>query len=79
MPVKCELLARAAFMHHADKGHDALKHYPAVKGLIDAPLAGVLSEDLSCTDLCLKFYQVFLIIYLFISLSCVLYLLHNQM
>ena len=28
-----ELLTGAAFMHHNDKGHDALKHYAALKGL----------------------------------------------
>ena len=28
-----ELLTRAAFMHHADQGSDALKHYAALKGL----------------------------------------------
>ena len=27
--------ARAAFMHHDDKGHNAWKHYTALKGLID--------------------------------------------
>ena len=26
-------LARAAFMHHDDKGHSAVKHYAAIKGL----------------------------------------------
>ena len=26
-------LARTAFMHHADQGHNALKHYAALKGL----------------------------------------------
>ena len=29
-----ELRARAALMHHADKGHSALKHHAAFKGLI---------------------------------------------
>ena len=28
-----ELLTRAALMHHDDKGHDALKQYPALKWL----------------------------------------------
>ena len=28
-----QLLTRDAFMHHDDKVHDALKHYPALKGL----------------------------------------------
>ena len=28
-----ELLARAARMHHGDKGHTLLKHYAALKGL----------------------------------------------
>ena len=29
-----ELLARAAFMHHDDQGHDALRHDAALKGLM---------------------------------------------
>ena len=29
-----ELLARAVFMHHDDKGHNALMDYAALKGLI---------------------------------------------
>ena len=28
-----ELLARAVFMHYADKGHSELKHYTTFKGL----------------------------------------------
>ena len=28
-----ELLARAAFMHHDDQGHDALRHHAVLKGL----------------------------------------------
>ena len=28
-----ELLARAAFMHHVDQGHDALMHHAVLKGL----------------------------------------------
>ena len=28
-----ELLARAAFMHHADQGHDALRYHAVLKGL----------------------------------------------
>ena len=31
-----ELLARAACMHHDDKGHGTLKHYAALKGLTEA-------------------------------------------
>ena len=27
-------LTRAAFMHHKDKGHGALKHHASLKGLI---------------------------------------------
>ena len=30
-----ELLARAAFMHHDDQGHDALRHYAVSKELKD--------------------------------------------
>ena len=30
-----ELLAKAAFMHHIDKGHSTLKHYVALKGLME--------------------------------------------
>ena len=29
-----ELFARAAFMHHDDQGHNALKHHVALKGLV---------------------------------------------
>ena len=29
----CELLARAAVIHHDDEGHNALKHYAALTGL----------------------------------------------
>ena len=28
-----ESFARAAFMHHNDQGHDALRHYAVLKGL----------------------------------------------
>ena len=31
-----KLLARAAFMHHDDKWHNALKQYAALKGLIES-------------------------------------------
>ena len=31
-----ELPARAAFMHHAGKGHDVLTHFAALKGLTRA-------------------------------------------
>ena len=29
-----ELIARAAFMHHDDQRHDALRHYAILKGFI---------------------------------------------
>ena len=29
-----ELLARAAFMHHDDQGHDALRYHSVLKGLL---------------------------------------------
>ena len=33
-----KLLARAAFMHHEDQGHDALRHHTALKGLMSSQL-----------------------------------------
>ena len=38
-----ELLARAVFMHHDDKGHSTLKHYATLKGLYEliVPQAGI--------------------------------------
>ena len=34
-----ELLARATFMHHDDKGHDVLRHHTVLKGLMFRHLA----------------------------------------
>ena len=36
-----ELLGKAAFMHHVDKGRDALNHYVALKGLTVAAAATI--------------------------------------
>ena len=33
MMLECELLARAAFMHHEDQGHDAIRHDAVLTGL----------------------------------------------
>ena len=32
-PYECELLTRAAFLHHEDKGHTTLTHFGILKGL----------------------------------------------
>ena len=37
-----ELLARGAFLHHDDQGHNALMHYAALKGLNKVLLDRVL-------------------------------------
>ena len=52
-----ELLARAAFMHHANQGHGALKHYTVLKGLMEPthairavhfdPLRAAFNQNLS--------------------------------
>ena len=34
-PHKVEFLTRAAFMHRADQGHDALMHYVVFTGLLE--------------------------------------------
>ena len=38
-PLVSHSLAMAAFMHHTDQGHDALKQYAALKGLTLSGLA----------------------------------------
>ena len=35
-------LTRAAFIHHANKGHGTLKHYAAIKGLFQPVLTCVV-------------------------------------
>ena len=39
-----ELLARAAFIHHDDQRHDALRHYAALKGLTSYALGSRVPE-----------------------------------